>query len=786
MNNYRELKKTCELNSSLMERVVNEFLVGYAAGHRNTEKELKRQFDRYRHVTRLFDPGNLEMMKVQYLMHRVFREDGLIGRLMKLPALERFRGEERRFLDQQAEVPWRFSFSEVLEAPEKEFFRMRDILTGKGYLLFSPGMEQIRASASPLLFFNLIWYNGSCWQCYGPIGAYSSFQPGDIWFYATEVNPEIEMEEEADADIQRDPLPYIMLHSGAAYPLSFHKKDQVVYAMAEYDLDSVDTASIREKFKSEYDSGVYRFSLKNWGEHPHFAHAYFDENERLILFTAMTDRGFVKLVEEFNRFGYRFETAPFLRVNIQMVVTAGKILQRDIVLNEYEELFQEETDPEDQKMVDDLNAFISLVLPDINEGRIPDIEAAAKKAGISIETARDLMNQIQEKRDEIPATDDGGAPGKQPPGGKRKPGDERKPGGKRQPGRDPQPDRDPGPGRTARFSTLYSLAEEIRKEEPWTYLEEADLFGVKIPGTDRIYYLSVMGSGGEYTALSAYRGYSGLGQFLDLQSRPGPRIMERILTIPHLMVSFNDREGVDEENLEAIKTTGLKFRGKGRWPALKKIVPGYIPEFPDEEGLSDLEVLLEQALEVFRQAGEDEDYLGEDPFEDNKFLVRTPSGKPDRLEWSDRFEPFDPEKGTISYRMSYHRDSCSRLSRLSVSPVTLQADLVMIPSPVAGKDGKGIFPFGLLLVDKESGIISGMEMLIPEPDLKAMYESVPQKILDILAKTGFRPEMIEIRSQLLHGLVEGALKAAWCRSILVDELPRLDEAADSLIGGRSK
>ena len=44
-----------------------------------------------------------------------------------------------------------------------------------------------------------------------------------------------------------------------------------------------------------------------------------------------------------------------------------------------------------------------------------------------------------------------------------------------------------------------------------------------------------------------------------------------------------------------------------------------------------------------------------------------------------------------------------------------------------------------------------------------------------------RPERIELRSNLLFGLVEGALKEAWCKPVLVEEMPMMDEAIDSLM-----
>ena len=132
--------------------------------------------------------------------------------------------------------------------------------------------------------------------------------------------------------------------------------------------------------------------------------------------------------------------------------------------------------------------------------------------------------------------------------------------------------------------------------------------------------------------------------------------------------------------------------------------------------------------------------------------------------------------------MTYSRETCAKVSRLKVSPVTLQVDLVLLPAPVMEKGKKSYFPFVLLLVDKENGMIPGMAMLTPDPDLQSMHESVPQNLMEEIAKLGSRPERIELRSELLFGLVKGALKEAWCMPVLVEHMPLMDEAVESLIG----
>jgi len=405
MGEYEELRNICERTSRVSARVVDDYLIAYAAGHRGLEKKMNGQFDRFRHVGKELGKEVVNMLKSQYLAHKIFRQEGLLNTFLKHPALERFIGEERTYLRQQLEQPWRFSFSVVVDSPAEDFFTMEDVFSGEQYLLFSPGTSNIKASANPLLWFNLIGFNGSCWQTYGPVAYYNGFEPGDIWFYATELNPDLDEPEEVMGDVERNPLPYMMLLSGSTLPLTFHDRDQLLFLLSEHDLSALDTAGLKKEFLTEYDSGVYRISHKDWGAHPHFAQAFFDEKEKLLLFSAMTDRGFTALVEVFNTFGHDYSVEPFIRINMTMLSTASEILKKTIVLNEYLDLFEEASDPEKEKVLEDINAFIALVLPDINAGKQPDIEEAARLCGVDPETARSVVASVLERLKNPPTPD---------------------------------------------------------------------------------------------------------------------------------------------------------------------------------------------------------------------------------------------------------------------------------------------------------------------------------------------------------------------------------------------
>ncbi len=85
-----------------------------------------------------------------------------------------------------------------------------------------------------------------------------------------------------------------------------------------------------------------------------------------------------------------------IRVTTPMVITASKILRKKINLLRYESLFTEKTTPEQQESLDGINRFLSLILKDVNEGKVPDIALFAAAAGIDPEQAKAIYEQVKD------------------------------------------------------------------------------------------------------------------------------------------------------------------------------------------------------------------------------------------------------------------------------------------------------------------------------------------------------------------------------------------------------
>lgn len=394
MTDYKKLKAHCRDHSAISEKVLDEFLLYYAAERDKLDKEADRRLGIYRHITQKIDKSWFNMLKSQYILHRVMKKEGLVHKYLKHAALQNMDPTQRKWLEKQATRPWRFSFSIITDNPADDFYEMLDVFTEETYLLYSPGMTDTLKEGDRELWFNLIGFNGSCWQSYGPMAGYTSFDPDDIFFFATELNPAIEDDDELMADVSKNPVPYMMLFSGSLMPETIHQDDSLVIVIAEREGMILDLKKMKKDFSQEHKKGVYRLGLKDWEHHPHFSVAYYDEENSFLQVTALTEKGFVALVDALNTYKLDLDDFPDIHVKPGMLTTATDILKRKIELMPYELLFEPEKDPKKDEEMDKFNQLLGLALPYINEGKIPDYESLAKQTGMDVEYVKDFMEQV--------------------------------------------------------------------------------------------------------------------------------------------------------------------------------------------------------------------------------------------------------------------------------------------------------------------------------------------------------------------------------------------------------
>ncbi len=326
---------------------------------------------------------------------------------------------------------------------------------------------------------------------------------------------------------------------------------------------------------------------------------------------------------------------------------------------------------------------------------------------------------------------------------------------------------------------LYAAAGRVKEMAPWEWMVEDEVFGVRNPERDEIGFVSVMGAAGEHFAIALYQGAEALYDFLALSESGRQGLADRmgaqrVLEIPQLQASFEDRGHLAKEDRDVIKKLGLKFRGANSWPMFRNYAPGMFPWFLTSAEARFLTTALEQLLDVAPRFRDNEEILfGE---EDDDFLVRVPRAKNARLVWEDEImrvpEPEPPEPSPAPL----DPQSLEALKQSPAAANAIEVELAMMPAAVREKKERPFFPYILMLAEASSGTVLGVDVLQPTPSLEAMRTEIPLKVARHLLRLGFRPMRISVRTETMAKSLTPLAEEIGVRIDISPRLPALDEA----------
>jgi hypothetical protein len=325
---------------------------------------------------------------------------------------------------------------------------------------------------------------------------------------------------------------------------------------------------------------------------------------------------------------------------------------------------------------------------------------------------------------------------------------------------------------------LYQAAMRLKETAPWKWMAETDLFGVQNPETDELGFVSVMGALGEHLSIGVYLGAEGLYSFWGFQQIGASAPPEAILGMLHLQASFEDRNELTKKDRDVIKSLGLKFRGRQAWPLFRSYRPGFFPWYLEGWEARFLTLALEQTVEVALRFKENRAML--DTAADDSYLVRVPREAKGTLVWEDRVvvvPPVDPEPISISMDV----DALKAVNRLPRRRYALEIDFFMVPILVGERGTRPSYPHMLLVVERESGMVLGSELLTPEPSLEAMWGLVPVTLVYKFANIGIVPTQVRVQSPLLAKLLQLLAEELGFEVKLTPSLRSLEHAKDFLM-----
>ncbi len=146
---------------------------------------------------------------------------------------------------------------------------------------------------------------------------------------------------------------------------------------------------------------------------------------------------------------------------------------------------------------------------------------------------------------------------------------------------------------------LHEAFREYCQAAPWQWFDDTYMVVIQHPSTAEAGYCVVLGSGGLEYGLAVYRGDEGLAGYLGIMSGAiEVGSFESLDMTNALSAMLADREDLTKEERDTIRSLGLRYRGRGRWPLFQDVRPGYMPWQLDGEGAVFLTWALRGMIDV--------------------------------------------------------------------------------------------------------------------------------------------------------------------------------------------
>lgn len=340
----------------------------------------------------------------------------------------------------------------------------------------------------------------------------------------------------------------------------------------------------------------------------------------------------------------------------------------------------------------------------------------------------------------------------------------------------------------ALWREVYELAVSVWQLEPWTFMDETDLFGVEEPETKQLGFVSVMGTLGEHRAVAVYQGAKGLYEFLSLESASGDLSPSRFLDMPQVQLSFEKRNALEPADRELLRRLNLPaFKGDA-WPLVRTYRAACMPWFAEPDELRLLSAALSQLLALAPRIERDATSLR--PATGSGVLIRARSGKGSSSKWDESFVAIRaPEPDRITVRID--PDLIEDVRDLPDADHVLEIDCFRTETVIAEAGKRPYFPYALLVCDAGSGLVLHADLLDPTPSLIDMWAGAPERIARQLTNLGWIPQEIRVRDGILAQLMELIAPGFGFTVARASRLPSLDHAKASLLQnlgapGRSK
>jgi len=322
------------------------------------------------------------------------------------------------------------------------------------------------------------------------------------------------------------------------------------------------------------------------------------------------------------------------------------------------------------------------------------------------------------------------------------------------------------------WKNLYDAAIAFMKIAPWEWMKETDIFGVQNPKTGEVGYCCIMGELGEVLAIAVYLGTEGLDGYLKIRhGEVQPGDPDSLFIQNCLMLSFENRKFMQEDDRAIINELGLKFRGRNAWPLFRRYEPGFFPWFLNKDEVFYMTHALQQATDVCLRVKKDRKLLRAP--KKKQYLIRTIEARNDIFLWKDEWRTTAcPEKKAEAFDIPVDEVRIQRLKKTAKpAPVIWEIDFFYAPAPVLEGE-RPFFPYAIMITDHDTSFI--LDMYLAESRL---YQAeFLDKFLHCIHHASVIPMEILIRKEEVMKLLQPSASRLNIKMSSVATLHTIDNA----------
>ncbi|SES27389.1 pRiA4b ORF-3-like protein [Gracilibacillus ureilyticus] len=330
---------------------------------------------------------------------------------------------------------------------------------------------------------------------------------------------------------------------------------------------------------------------------------------------------------------------------------------------------------------------------------------------------------------------------------------------------------------TEEWTQLFNWVDKFKQLKPWNYLHDGQVIAVWSESIQEYVYFSVMGNAGIHYGITCYIGNKGFISLLSTIEQQELDELTILLNQRAVTLNLLNRNELEEEEYQLIKSIGRTYRGNNQWPAFHSLVPGYYVWRPDKEEVHLLLEVYPLLLNVLKRVTKGK-LMIPGGLENWYALTKDQNG-----DWID---------STLSVEKQYKEATKSKEIQLEVSELevarikkqlprkkqNLEVAVIPFPEPVQEhQKARPFFPFLYLVVDAQSGLVLYQDMI-------RMDESIATKqdiLMSTIEKLSAIPHIIYMDDPILAEELAPVAEKLRIQIEFVDKLKNLETVVEELL-----